>query len=612
MKLFWRIFATVIVSVIVIVSLISYLLSAKHIAAANDHLLANYRTVSRFMSKEIELGHSEQRWPLASLHWLSKGKGFLFWWVVRADGTIHLADKASFMDTDIHDYFPQAANATRHKDVLLRPHEHYAIFIEPLDLREKNWSFWLGVSLKELSRIRKNVVMMAIAFSVAALLITGIILYLAVRYFTRPLEHLTTAATAIGSGDFTHKVEIQSDDEVGQLAHSFNTMAKNLQKTTVSKHFMDNIIETMVDPLIVVGPDAKIKTTNKAASKTLGYTNEELLNKRFESIFAATETMSIEGENLEKTIGNSALKNYETKFQTKDGNQIPIILSSSVMKDSDDNILCMVCTAKDITDRKHAEDERETLIAELEDKNIELERFAYTVSHDLKSPLITIKGFLGILEEDAAKGDGERMKADITRIANAADQMKALLDDLLELSRIGRFVGIAGEFSMTDLAHQAVELHSVKIAEGALQVAVSPDLPVVSGDRSRLLQIVQNLLDNAVKFMGDQPNPQVEIGVRQDGKETVCYVRDNGVGIDPRHHEKVFGLFNKLDQKTQGTGVGLAIVKQIVQVHGGRIWVESEGAGRGSTFCFTLPTSKNCNSTKEPENEQDTSGYLVS
>ena len=242
----------------------------------------------------------------------------------------------------------------------------------------------------------------------------------------------------------------------------------------------------------------------------------------------------------------------------------------------------------EITERQRVEAERERLIAEQEAKNAEMERFTYTVSHDLKSPLITICGFLGLLEQDALRGNVERMQTDIAYIHMAATTMQRLLDELLELSRIGRVVHPLTEIPLSALAHEAVTLVGGQIAARGVQVHIAPDLPVVVGDRSRLLEVLQNLVDNAVKFMGTQPTPQIEIGCRQKEKETVYYVQDNGVGIDPRYHEKVFGLFERLESEGDGTGIGLALVKRIIEVHGGRIWVESAGQGCGSTFCFTL------------------------
>jgi PAS domain S-box-containing protein len=247
---------------------------------------------------------------------------------------------------------------------------------------------------------------------------------------------------------------------------------------------------------------------------------------------------------------------------------------------------------QEITERKRAESEREALITELEAKNRELEQFTYTVSHDLKSPLITIRGFLGHLVKDIDRGDEERMRKDITRISNAAERMERLLEELLELSRIGHLLARPEEIELGAVAQEAARMVAGRLRERGVTLEIAADLQKVVGDRSRLLQVIQNLLDNAIKFFGDQPDPRVEIGARQTGEETVFYIRDNGVGMDPKHHEKVFGLFEKLDPKSEGTGVGLAIVKRIVDLHGGRIWVESEGLDKGSTFCFTLPEAR--------------------
>jgi two-component system, chemotaxis family, sensor kinase Cph1 len=165
------------------------------------------------------------------------------------------------------------------------------------------------------------------------------------------------------------------------------------------------------------------------------------------------------------------------------------------------------------------------------------------------------------------------------------------LNELLELSRIGRMMNPPAYVPFKSIVQEAVETVHGRLEKKKIQVTVAEDLPVVRGDRVRLLGVVQNLVDNAAKFMGDQPQPCIEIGMRgvdTDGKP-IFYVRDNGIGIEAQHHERVFGLFNKLDPQTEGTGVGLALVKRIIEVHNGKIWVESEGAGRGTTFCFTLP-----------------------
>ncbi len=239
-------------------------------------------------------------------------------------------------------------------------------------------------------------------------------------------------------------------------------------------------------------------------------------------------------------------------------------------------------------DRERYVAELESSHREIETKNAEMERFTYTASHDLKTPLITIRGFLGMLEQDLRTDNRQRITADLARIKAATSTMARLLDELLELSRIGRVVGEPEAVPLGELAREAVELVDAQIGERRVEIETAADLPTLVGDRLRLLEVLQNLVENAVKFMGEQPRPRIEIGRRQDGGGEVCYVRDNGIGIDPRYHEKIFGLFDRLDPEVPGTGVGLALVRRIVEVHGGRIWVESEGAGRGSTFCFSL------------------------
>jgi PAS domain S-box-containing protein len=232
------------------------------------------------------------------------------------------------------------------------------------------------------------------------------------------------------------------------------------------------------------------------------------------------------------------------------------------------------------------------LNSELEAQNEELERYTYTVSHDLRSPLVTIRGFLGYLRQAAETGDLQRHDKDLSRISNAVDKMQTLLNELLELSRVGRIADPPEDVSFEEIVGETADLLTGQMEAGNVRLNIVGELPHVHVDRIRISEVVQNLISNAAKFMGDQPRPTIEVGMQGydiDGKP-ILYIRDNGIGIHPDFHERIFGLFNRLDPAIEGTGVGLTLVKRIIEINGGRIWLESE-PGRGSTFLLTLPAS---------------------
>ena len=245
---------------------------------------------------------------------------------------------------------------------------------------------------------------------------------------------------------------------------------------------------------------------------------------------------------------------------------------------------------RDVTEMRRSERLRESLIAELETKNAELEQFSYTVSHDLKSPLLTIKGFLGLLEQDVETGDKAMIQGDLERIRTAADRMQVLLRDLLELSQVGHVGGPEETIDLQVLVNEVTGILAGAFDTRRVELKVSSSLPLVRGDRTRLVQVFQNLFENAVRFLGDQPDPSIEIGCLKTDDLVTLFVRDNGMGIEPRYHDRIFTLFERLDPSGEGTGVGLALTKRIVEHHGGEIWVESEGTPQsGATFLFTLP-----------------------
>ena len=354
------------------------------------------------------------------------------------------------------------------------------------------------------------------------------------------------------------------------------------------------ILETAVDGIITIDSRGRIRSANRAAEQLFGYREAELIGEGVELLMPEPYRTAHDGylnnyleSGQKKIIGIGR----EVWGQHQDGSVFPMWLSVSEVRDHDERFF--VGIVHDISERHELEASRTALIRELELANAELERFAYTVSHDLKSPLITIKGFLGAIERDAKAGKLERLSRDLARIEAAATKMGSLLDELLALSRIGRVANPAQDISMTKLAQEVVAMLEGPIAEHRAELTVAEDMGTVRGDRVRIGEVIQNSVENALKFSAQAtPHPRIEIGARDEGGERVFTIRDNGVGVQPEYLDRIFRLFEQLDQSRDGTGIGLALAKRIIEVHEGCIWAESEGPGTGTTICFTIGTKE--------------------
>jgi signal transduction histidine kinase len=217
-----------------------------------------------------------------------------------------------------------------------------------------------------------------------------------------------------------------------------------------------------------------------------------------------------------------------------------------------------------------------------------MESFVYTVSHDLKTPLVTIQGVATMLREDLEKGKRELVDRDLRYINEAITRMDCLLHDTIKFSQIDNVRNSLAWVSFNELVQDAREQTKPDIEASGVEVSVAEDFPAVYVDRRRIVEVLVNLISNSIKNIGEQPHPKIDIGHRVDNGETVFFVKDNGRGIEPKQHDKVFGLFYKIDRNSKGTGAGLAIVKRIIDGHGGRIWIESEEE-KGCTICSTLP-----------------------
>lgn len=364
------------------------------------------------------------------------------------------------------------------------------------------------------------------------------------------------------------------------------------------KRYKD-MAELLPQPIFETDRYGNITFINRRAFEYFGYDPEDLREGFTVIDVVAPEDRARAIENTMRVLSGEKVLDVEYAALRKDGSTFSVIVYSSPIF-QEGKVVGLRGVVADITEHKKIEeqlriarDELEVRVkertAELENKNQEMERFIYTVSHDLRSPLITVEGYISFLQSDLADESKDNASEDLRMIGDAVNKMDRLLCDTLELSRAGRSLNPPAEVPFSVLVQEAHEQAAEKLRSRGVKVSVAEDMPSVVVDRMRTVEVLVNLLENGAKYIGDEPEPRMEIGYLPDIK--AFFVRDNGIGIDKSQHDRIFELFYKVDRKSEGTGAGLAISRRLVEAHGGRIWVQSE-IGKGTTFYLTLPMAK--------------------
>jgi PAS domain S-box-containing protein len=384
--------------------------------------------------------------------------------------------------------------------------------------------------------------------------------------------------------DITYRKKLEA--EIKQFNEDLQKKVKEKTEEVIEKEQQYRfLLQNMREGIQVIGFDWRYLFVNNSVVEQSKYSGEELLGHTMMEKYPGienTEMFSL----LQTCMKERTSRSIENEFIFADGTSEWYELSIQPVPEG------LFILSMDITHRKKAEEKLREYARNLKSSNTELERFAYVASHDLQEPLRMVSSFLNLLENRIEDKLDETSKQYINFAVDGAGRMKTLIQDLLMYSRISSNIENFAPVNLNEVMQYVTKVLEEDIKKTRAIIIVKP-LPVIATNNSLISQLLLNLITNALKYHDGNP-PEIEIGCNEDDVNRVFYVKDNGIGIDPKFFEKIFIIFQRLHNKTEysGTGIGLAICKKIVDIHAGKIWVESF-PGKGSTFYFSIPKTKN-------------------
>ena len=422
------------------------------------------------------------------------------------------------------------------------------------------------------------------------------------------VEKLIRGTRRIAGGDLEHPLTIgERKDEIQELCESFNLMMNKLRESNDKSNQLflqvkrgrdewQKTFDAITDIITIHDKDNKIIMANNAFFEKFNFDKKKLSEKKCYEVFHGTDS-PWHSCPLERTVTS-----LEPEYEEIDDPHMGgiYLVSAYPLIDENKDVYGVVHQAKDITFQKNVERQLIKKAKELETSSRELEDFVYIVSHDLKEPLFAIEGNASILSKNYKDTIDDKGQYKIERIRVNTKKMSQKIHEIMEVLKVGRVSYNFKNNSVGDIVNNVVNSLESRIKAGKINVSIQEELPVVMCDRERLMDVFSNLITNAIKFMNGEAN----LPVRQAGKITIgCdkdedsykfFVEDTGIGIREEYCEQIFKIFRRLDDvEVEGTGVGLAIVKKIVDLHNGKVWVESPVSdGKGSRFCFTIPVLK--------------------
>lgn len=442
-------------------------------------------------------------------------------------------------------------------------------------------------------RVKFTLVLTLINSVLKTFFLWGIFIYSVNRIISKPLRELTDAISNFNPSNPRRLPALHhhSGDEICVLASAFNGMIEKLENTTISKDYLDNLISSVADSLIVADPDSTIRTVNLATLTLLGYGENELIGKSLKDVFISEEMSKT--ATVDNLIGIGFVRNIEKTYMHKNGNQIPVSFSASVVKGEDGEFQGIVCVAQDITRYKQSEAHLQMAKEQAEAANEAKSEFLANMSHELRTPLHGILSFAQFGIKKHATVDPARLLDYFQMIDNSGRTLLELLNDLLDLSKLQSGI-LEFEFQPTNIGElvarisdEFASLSSEKDIEIKLQ---KPEVDLIATiDPVKFQQVMRNLLSNSVKF--SSTNGTVWINVSENNDSFRVAVIDNGVGIPEDELETVFDRFmqsSKTKTGAGGTGLGLAICREIVTAHNGQIWAENQNES-GAIFTIVIP-----------------------
>ena len=423
-----------------------------------------------------------------------------------------------------------------------------------------------------------------------------------VRDYPLTLRHASGRTTDVLYNATVYRNEAGAVQGVFAAARDVTERNRMEAELHVASLYARSLLEASLDPLVTISPEGKITDVNKATEEATGIPRQDLIGADFSNYFTDPPRA---GEGYRKVLSDGFVRDYPLTIRHSAGRTTDVLYNATIYRNEAGAVQGVFAAARDVTERNKMElelaryrlqleelvkqrtSELEKTAADLARSNKDLEQFAYVASHDLQEPLRAVGGFAFLLKQqlrDKLDADGQKY---IGHVVEGAERMQALINDLLTYSRVGSRGGARAPANMKQALDDAVGNLSAAIEESRAVIRSDP-LPTVTADPSQMVQLLQNLVGNAIKFHGPRV-PEIHIGARREKNAWVFSVRDNGIGIEPKYHDRIFLIFQRLHSRIEypGTGIGLAVCKKIVERHSGRIWFESQ-PGEGTTFFFTI------------------------